>query len=57
MTTQPTSPKGNPASAKPMSGLSARAQKLLEPKRYGFNVPLEPAGSGKARHFKARAKI
>lgn len=50
-------PKGNPASAQPMRGLSARAQKLLAPRRYGFNVPLEPAGAGQARHFKAKAAI
>jgi len=40
---------GNPDSAKPIAGLSKRAQKLLQPRKQCFCTPIEPAGSGLAR--------
>ena len=52
-----TQPKGNPASAQPMPGLSARAQKLLQPMRNGFCTPIEPIGSGIKRYEKTKAAI
>ena len=49
--------KGNPSSAQPMPGLSARAQKLLQPMRNGFCTPIEPPGAGIARNAKTKASI
>lgn len=48
---------GNPASAKPMGGLSERAQKELTRKRNGFGVAIAPAGDGLARQHKLKARI
>jgi hypothetical protein len=47
--------KGNPASAKPMPGLSKRAQALLRPVRN--QVVLEPKGSGLRREAMRKAGI
>lgn len=52
-----TQPNGNPASAQPMRNLSARAQKLLAPRKAGFCTPIEPAGSGVKRFEKTKARI
>lgn len=57
MNTQTPVVKGNPASAQPMRGLSARAQKLLQPMRNGFCTPIEPIGSGIKRYEKMKASI
>lgn len=57
MNTQTPVVKGNPASAQPMRGLSARAQKLLQPMRNGFCTPIEPPGAGIARQALRKASI
>ena len=49
--------KGNPSSAQPMRNLSARAQKLLAPRKSGFCTPIEPVGSGIKRYEKTKASI
>lgn len=49
-------PKGNPASAQPMQGLSKRAQAQLKPRPY-LSTPIEPAGSGLVRWAKTKASI
>ena len=46
LATAVTKVKGNPGSAQPMPGLSARAQKRLAPARYGMGIaPSVPTGS------------
>ena len=54
--TTPT-PKGNPASAQPMRGLSERAQKLLQPVRNGFCTPIEAPGINHQRQALRKASI
>ena len=57
MTEAPKPVAGSPSSAQPMPGLSARAQKLLQPMRNGFCTPIEPPGAGIARNAKTKASI
>lgn len=59
MSTAPakTSTPSTPASAQTMPGLSKRAQAIAAPRKFGFCTPIEPAGSGAARHFKNKASI
>lgn len=49
--------KGNPASAQPMQGLSARAQKELAPRSAHYRYSIEPAGAALERHARMKGSI
>lgn len=48
---------GNPESAKPMPGLSARAQKLLAPSSAHYRFAIEPKGDAELRAAMKKAAI